>query len=101
MICKAVPGIIQYILHMEEGLFFAVQRYLDVTADCVDPFKPYPYIPAKLYRSQLAKLELVRVDWVVSHFAQWVMAPEHVVVLSLSKVSSIYQTLVPTHRPCT
>ena len=94
MIYDAVPGVIQHILHTEEGLFFAVRRYLDVAADCVDPFKPYPYIPAKLYQSQLAELELVRVEWVVSHFAQWVMAPGHVVVLSLSKVSSICKTRV-------
>jgi hypothetical protein len=94
LICDPTPGMIQHIIHTVEGEFFAVQRYLDLPADCIDPFKPYPYIPAKLYRSQLADLELVRVDWVVSHFARWVTASEHVVVLSLSKVSSIDNMLV-------
>jgi hypothetical protein len=82
-----VPGTIKYIFETtNKEIFFAVQRHLDVPHDLPDPYEPYPYFPAKLYQSCLAEMELVKVDWVVSHFARWTMTPDVVVVLSLSKV---------------
>jgi hypothetical protein len=83
---EKVPGSIKYIVHKQGKILFAVQRHLDIPNDVVDPFKPYPYFPAKLYRSTLADLELVEIDWVLSHFARWQISQDHVVVLSLSKV---------------
>jgi hypothetical protein len=85
-----VPGVIQYIFNtVSKETFFAVQRHLDAPHDLPDPYKMYPYFPAKIYQSNLAEMELVKVDWVVSHFARWTMMPDRpdiVVVLSLSKV---------------
>jgi hypothetical protein len=55
-----------------------------------DPFQLYPHFPAKLYSSQLdTKLESIKVDWVVTHFARWTPSPDLAVVLSLSRVSTI------------
>jgi hypothetical protein len=82
-----VPGVIKYIVNSGDHVLFAVQRHLDTPTNLSDPFERYPYVPAKLYRTALAELELVKIDWVVSHFARWTLTSEYVVVLSLSKVS--------------
>lgn len=83
------PGSVKYIFDKDGQTAFAVQRHLDMHRGTIDPFAPYPDFPAKLYSSTLSDhLEFVEVDWVFSHFARWQISPEHVVVLSLSKVSA-------------
>lgn len=83
-----IPGSIKYIFATRHTVAFAVQRHLNKCAGTIDPFTRYPDFPAKLYSAALAdKLEVVEVDWVMSHFARWQISSGHVVVLSLSKVS--------------
>ncbi|KAI6101986.1 hypothetical protein EDD16DRAFT_1495134 [Pisolithus croceorrhizus] len=83
-----VPGSIKYIYESEGSWHFAVQRQRSLATIGTDPYAAYPHFPAKLYSSALEeKLESVRVSWVISHFAQWAVSHEHVVVLSLCKVS--------------
>ena len=68
-------------------MLFAVQCQDVAHPSVVDPFKPYPHFPAKLYSSSIHDtLEVVHVDWVLCHFAQWQMSSDHVVILSLSQV---------------
>jgi hypothetical protein len=100
--CKsstAVPGSIKYIFDGCDGISFAVQRHFDADPGTSDPFALYPDFPAKLYSTTLSdKLEIVKVEWIKSHFARWRMSSEHVVVVSLSKVSKhrfiLYKKLI-------
>ncbi|KAF8582896.1 hypothetical protein K439DRAFT_1647409 [Ramaria rubella] len=72
-----VPGSIQHFLPRREPV---------LRCDVLDPFKPYAHFPTKLYSPKLSgQLEVVKVDWVVSHYARWPISLEHVVVLSLSR----------------
>ncbi|KAG1828002.1 hypothetical protein EV424DRAFT_1304658, partial [Suillus variegatus] len=88
-----VPGSIQHIYAMPAGeLVFAVCKLLPL--DChdqiIDPFAMYPPFPAKMYSSSFSShLENVKVSWVVSHFARWVVSTDTVVILSLSRVSTV------------
>ncbi|KAF8591820.1 hypothetical protein K439DRAFT_1644119 [Ramaria rubella] len=80
------PGSIQYIFYHGGEMTFAVRHQQPAIDDIVDPFKPYPHFPAKLYSSDLSEqLEIVKVNWVVGHFARWSISQNHVVVLSLSR----------------
>jgi hypothetical protein len=81
-----VPGTIRYIFRTKDGLGFAVQRHLPLHS-YPDPFRHYPYFPAQLHSSSLADhLEVVRPEWVVSHFARWNFSPQHIVAVSLCPV---------------
>jgi len=83
----AVPGSIQHILERGKRIIFSVQRHLPKHPHIFDPFSPYPNFPAKLYSCQMsASLEIVELDWVVSHFARWQIFSDHVAIVSLSKV---------------
>jgi hypothetical protein len=85
-----IPGCIKYIYKDEGKMLFAVQHQLPACNGIIDPFEPYIHFPAKLYSSSLNNvLEVVLVNWVMCHFAQWQMLPDHVVVLSLSQVHSM------------
>ncbi|KAL4062084.1 hypothetical protein V8B97DRAFT_2026924 [Scleroderma yunnanense] len=54
------------------------------SVETADPFAAYPHFPAKMYSSTLeAKLECVKMSWVISHHAQWAVPKDAVVVLSL------------------
>lgn len=70
-------------------MLFAVQRHLPLDLHdnhTIDPFSMYPDFPAKLYSTNLqSRLEKVKVSWVVSHFARWVISDSHIVILSLSR----------------
>ncbi|KAG2746171.1 hypothetical protein P692DRAFT_201867965 [Suillus brevipes Sb2] len=81
-----IPGTIRYIFRTKDGLGFAVQRHLPLHS-YPDPFRHYPYFPAQLHSSSLADhLEVVRPEWVVSHFARWNFSPQHIVAVSLCPV---------------
>ncbi|KAF8230131.1 hypothetical protein L208DRAFT_1477618, partial [Tricholoma matsutake] len=84
-----IPGSIKYIVSPASGkaLFYIVQRQLAASPNIVDPFSRYLYFKAKMYSSKMSvDLEVVHVDWVVSHFAQWEVTQEHAVILNLSCV---------------
>jgi len=85
-----------YQVHIYVGcrICFAIQHQLHLPDGSPNPFKHYPHFPASLYSAELSPtLETVQVDWVTSHFAWWIMSPEHAVILSLSLVSY----LLPYH----
>lgn len=93
-----VPGSIKYIYGSNGMLTFAVQRQSPLQEKHQDPFSTYLHFPAKLYSSVMSDdLEVVCLSWVVSHFACWAVAHDHVVILSLCRVSSL-SCLV--RRPC-
>lgn len=82
-----IPGCIAHIFVQEGRVSFAVRQYLPVHDNTVDPFQHYPHFLAKLYSSDLApELEIVEIEWVMSHFAQWSISTKHVVIVSLSRV---------------
>jgi hypothetical protein len=89
-----IPGSIKYIFDTRDGTAFAVQRHLMPEPGTIDPFALYPDFPARLYSTSLNDtLEMVKVGWITSHFARWQISPEHVVVLSLSKVCILYSLI--------
>ncbi|KAI9463750.1 hypothetical protein HD554DRAFT_2206411 [Boletus coccyginus] len=66
-----VPGSIKYIYGSNGILTFTVQRQRPLLhgGQC-DPFATYVHFPAKLYSSTVSDdLEIVKLSWVVSHFA--------------------------------
>ncbi|KAF8237594.1 hypothetical protein L208DRAFT_1246344, partial [Tricholoma matsutake] len=84
-----IPGSIKYIVSPASGKapFYIVQWQLAASPNIVDPFSRYPYFKAKMYSSKMSvNLEVVHVDWVVSHFAWWEVTQEHAVILNLSRV---------------
>jgi hypothetical protein len=93
-----VPGSIQHIYAVPTGeLVFAVHRHLALNRPdrAIDPFAMYPDFPAKLYSSSLSShLENVKVSWVISHFVRWEISSNHVVILSLSRVSTYPEIIV-------
>jgi hypothetical protein len=90
-----VPGSIKYIIRKtQDQVLFAVQRHVELPKNTLDPFAQYPYFPAKLHSAILADLEIVKVDWVMSHFARWQISSQHVVIVSLSKVSCLFLRLI-------
>jgi len=92
-----IPGCIKFIFEQQGRMVFAVQHQLEAPQGVLDPFEPYPHFAAKLYSSRLSEeLEVVHVDWVLCHFARWQISSEHVVVLSLSRVSCWFGLPMPT-----
>jgi hypothetical protein len=85
-----VPGSIKYIYGSNGILTFAVQRQCPLLhGGQRDPFATYAHFPAKLYSSTvLDNLEIVKLSWVVSHFARWAVSDDQVIVLSLCRVST-------------
>lgn len=85
----AVPGSIKYIFEHNGKISFALQRQCPARNDILDPFRHYPYFPARLYYASLSlELEEVNPSWVVSHYIRWSYSPTFVVVLALSRVRS-------------
>jgi hypothetical protein len=84
-----VPGCVKYIYTNHKGVkFFALHRQLLAPNATPDPYQLYPHFPAKLYSPQLdVKLENVKPEWIMCHFARWTLSPDLAVVLSLSQVS--------------
>lgn len=85
---RPAPGCIKYIFETDGINMFAVQRHLPPPNGTVNPFKYYPHFPAELFSAGLSpNLEIVKVEWVMCHFARFTLTSEHVAVLSLSLVS--------------
>lgn len=83
---QPTPGIIKYIFEKEKEVHFAVQRHLPLHSH-LDPFRHYPHFLARLHSSALAEnLEVVMLEWVVSHFMWWNFSPHHIVAVSLCPV---------------
>ncbi|KAF8519227.1 hypothetical protein BU17DRAFT_47916 [Hysterangium stoloniferum] len=82
-----VPGCIKYIFEVDSISSFTVQRQLPFRGGSVNPFQYYPHFPADLYSAELSpNLEVVKVEWVMCHFARVVLTSEFVAILSLSLV---------------
>lgn len=91
---QPIPGTIKYIFETERGVCFAMQHHLPSDSHS-DPFRHYPHFPARLFSSALTQhLTIVMPEWVVSHFARWNFSAQHIVVVSLSRVRSLYLTIV-------
>ncbi|KAI5985684.1 hypothetical protein F5J12DRAFT_729009 [Pisolithus orientalis] len=81
---------IKYIYEQDGWSTFAVcqQCPLVLNKGTNDPFACYPHFPAKTYSHMLSTtLEKVEVSWVMSHCAWWPISDDHVVILTLSRVS--------------
>jgi hypothetical protein len=92
---EPIPGSIQHIVSPASGKppFYVVRRQLPAPG-IIDPFCRYPYFKAKIYSSEMcADLEIVHVDWVVSHYARWDVTLGHAVVLNLSRVCFVTMIL--------
>jgi hypothetical protein len=84
---KPVPGLIEYIYDDGSSTRFAVRRYIEASLHGPDPFAQWADFPARMYSTDLGSLEAVDVEFVVSHFAQYVFDDELQVVLDLNPVS--------------
>jgi len=86
---KPVPGSINYIVAQDDGeVVYVIRR--QQPSGAIDPFSPYPHFHAKIYSTTLSEiLEVVKPEWVLSHYARWDLDEKHAVVLSLSRVCSI------------
>ncbi|OJA14017.1 hypothetical protein AZE42_11342 [Rhizopogon vesiculosus] len=91
-----VTGNIQHIYATPTcELVLAVHRHLpldrrDHHRHVIDPFAVYPDFPAKSSSSSLSgHLENVKVFWVTSHFTQWDISSDPVVIISLLRVNTI------------
>lgn len=94
-----VPGSIKYIFEHDGDMYFAVERQLPASNDTVDPFRHYPHFPAQLYSRRMSEtLEMVKVTWVLSHYARWRFSPRCDVVLTLSRVSCFLFGTYQHHR---
>ena len=83
-----VPGQIEHIIIKAGQPMFALKRHLPMSQAVADPFRFYEHLRMKVYSSQFTDvLELVDVEWVTGHFAQYLVTSAHVVVMSLSRVS--------------
>lgn len=84
----ATPGSIEYIIaRKDQSTIFAVRRQSLAPPGTNDPFRHYPHFHASVFSSTLSpNLELVKLDWVKSHYGRWKMNDELVAVLSLSRV---------------
>jgi hypothetical protein len=93
---SAIHGSIKYIFKSKSNSFrFAVQRQLPLPSGVTDPFAPYPHFPAMLCSSQLqSALDIVEVDWVITHYARWEMSQMLAVVLTLYRVSFLFDLAV-------
>lgn len=91
-----VPGSIQHVVvYPNQDVLYLVHRQLPAAPGLVDPYAEYPHFPARLYSNALSSdLEVVRPDWVLSHYARWAIDKEHVVVLILSRVSQTYELIL-------
>ena len=92
-----VPGSIQYIItYTDQDVVFVVQRQGSAAPELDDPYTDYPHFPARIYSNSLSPdLEVVRPDWVLSHYARWPMDKDYALVLTLSRVCLIsYHILV-------
>jgi hypothetical protein len=88
---QPVPACIQYILELPspEGIttYVAIQRYICANVT-YDPFLQFPILKARMWSTRLAKLEIIPVDYICTHFACLFMKwedEEVALVLSMSR----------------
>lgn len=93
-----VAGIIQYIYSESAKsniTFLAVQRALPADASTIDPFAKYMHWPARLYKSRFDHpCERIQSSWIAGHFARWDYTSDHMVVVSLNRVSALISYLL-------
>ena len=78
---------------------YVVRRQLPAPPGTVDPFASYLHFPAKIFSSKISNvLEAVSPDWVMTHYAQWKLDDDRVIVLDLSRVSKFLpHSMRPSH----
>ena len=89
-----VAGFIQYIYSEGKKLnktLLAVKRAITVDKLVTDTFAKYMHWPTQLYH--LGSCERIPSEWISGHFVRWDVSSKHMVVLSLSWVSSFSYTI--------
>ncbi len=94
-----IPASIQKITN-KNGVVNVVVRRFAPTAD-LDPFAAYPHFPAQLYSKSLLPKEKIPLSWILCHFAKYRWSEDHVVVLSLCRVSQIQFIKITSHTSLT
>ena len=84
-----IPASIEYIVAKPNNdIVYVVRSQLPAPSDALDPFRFYPHFPAKIYSPNLSsQRQVIRPDWVFSHYARWNLDKNRAVVLTLSRVS--------------
>jgi hypothetical protein len=84
-----VAGSIEYIVAKpNDDIVYVVCPQLPAPPGTLDPFRFYPHFSAKIYSPKLSEQrQVIRPDWVISHYARWNMDKDRAVVLTLSRVS--------------
>jgi hypothetical protein len=87
-----VPGSIEYIVvKPNNDIVYVVRTQLPAPSHALNPFRFYPYFPAKIYSPGLSnQRQVIRPDWVISHYARWNLDKDRAVVLTLSRVSTYF-----------
>lgn len=85
-----VPGSIEYIVAKPNNdIVYIVRPQLPAPPHAHNPFRFYPDFPAKIYSPDLSnQSQVIRPDWVISHYARWNLDKDRAVVLTLSRVSA-------------
>jgi hypothetical protein len=80
-----MPAVIEQIAVGENKTYFAVRRYLPLSANKIDPFQEFIDFPAQMYSTTLATLEFIEANRVKSHVACFFLDEETVIAVSLSR----------------
>lgn len=90
--CVPVVGSIQKITANGCDAWMTVKRYTPLPPGVHDPFKRYPSFPACLYSStMLPDEDHIPINSILCHVARFNLSSDRVVILNLSRVSSISQ----------
>lgn len=88
--CSPIPGFIQYIYGRNcADVEFVVQRCREIPERC-DPFRFYRDFPAKVYSIYLSSMEVIKLEQLDCHFASYQIDESTQVVLSLGRVSLLF-----------
>ncbi|KAG6370130.1 hypothetical protein JVT61DRAFT_12430 [Boletus reticuloceps] len=92
-----IPGCIKYIFEDGGCVWFAVHCHPPARESTIDPYRHYPYFPARLYAADLSnEIELVSPSQVLSHIVRWRFSEESVVVLALTMVCNHFYSCTET-----
>lgn len=85
---------IKHIFDAGDGTRLAIHRAQTLPEYMSHPFSRYPHFPAKLYGPYITtNLEIVDPAWIYCHYARWAMDANHVIILKLIRVSSLFLIL--------
>ncbi|KZT11808.1 uncharacterized protein LAESUDRAFT_641501, partial [Laetiporus sulphureus 93-53] len=82
-----IAGSIEHIYIIDGHPRFTVRRYLPAVLNGPDPFTRWFNFPARTWSTERSQtLEKVKVQWVLSQFAEYAIFKDHVIVLELNQV---------------